>query len=110
MEITDAYMAEQLEGAAAYTVALLYRGPRYDDAAARGLIWEHGRRNFALREEGKLPIVCPGADKSDFAGVAIFAATPEEVQEIMATDPGVEAGVFTYELHPVHGFPDSSLR
>ena len=58
-------------------------------------------------------IPCPtgttAADESDWPGIAIFDATPEEVEEIMAAAPGIEAGVFTYELHPGHGFPTSSL-
>ena len=58
MEITDAYMAEQLEGAAPYTVALMYRGPRYDDPAARGLSRTTDGR-FALRAQGVLDIVMP---------------------------------------------------
>jgi hypothetical protein len=108
-EITDEYMQGQLATSKTYTAMLLRMTEKATEPGAEKIIWEHGRRNFALREEGKLPIVCPGADESDFAGVAIFAATPEEVEEIMATDPGVEAGLFAYELHPVHGFPTSSL-
>jgi hypothetical protein len=27
----------------------------------------------------------------------------------MDHDPGVEAGIFTYEIHPVRGFPGSAL-
>lgn len=71
--------------------------------------WEHGRRNFALRAAGKLPIVCPAVDDSDWAGVCIFDAPLEQVDQIMAGDPGVKAGLFSYELHPVCGFPGSLL-
>jgi hypothetical protein len=28
----------------------------------------------------------------------------------MAKDPGVQAGVFTYDIHPTRSFPGSSLR
>lgn len=66
-------------------------------------------RRRALRAEGKLPIVCPATDGSDWAGICIFDARPEEVDRIMADDPGARAGLFTYELHPVRGFPTSSL-
>jgi hypothetical protein len=34
----------------------------------------------------------------------------DEVTRIMDEDPGVTAGIFTYEVHPVRGFPDSALR
>ncbi len=114
MEITDAYMAEQLEGAAAYTVALLYRGPRYDDPAARGLIWEHGRRNFALRAQGVLDIVMPLPPGPGIAaplrGLAIFSVPPDETRALLDADPAVEAGVLTYELHEGRSFPGDALR
>ena len=92
-----------------YTAMLLRLTPKAAEDGAEKVIWEHGRRNFMLRAAGTLPIVCPATDESDWAGVAIFNATPEEVERIMADDPGIQAGVFTYELHPVCGFPGSAL-
>ncbi len=41
--------------------------------------------------------------------IAIFDVPPEEVDRIMADDPGIKAGLFTYELHSVCGFPSSTL-
>ncbi|HEV2769815.1 MAG TPA: hypothetical protein VGV40_06485 [Solirubrobacteraceae bacterium] len=108
-EITDDYMREMLGHSKTYTAMLLRLTEKASEAGADTIIWEHGRRNLALRAEGKLPIVCPAADESDWAGIAIFDAPPQEVEQIMANDPGVRAGVFTYELHPVCGFPGSVL-
>jgi hypothetical protein len=108
-EITDEYMHEMLAKSKTYTAMLLRKTEMIGRPDSRPIIWEHGRRNFALRADGKLPIVCPTTDDSDWAGIGIFAATPEEVQRIMEDDPGVKAGLFTYELHPVRGFPTSSL-
>jgi hypothetical protein len=108
-EITDEYMQKMLGNSKTYTAMLLRATEKASEPDAPQIIWEHGRRNFALRGEGKLPIVCPATDDSDWAGIGIFDATPEEVERIMADDPGVKAGVFTYELHPVRGFPTSSL-
>jgi hypothetical protein len=73
------------------------------------IIWEHGRRNFALRDEGVLSIVCPIADGSDVSGVGIFNAGVERVRRIMDGDPGVQAGIFTYEVHPCRSFPGDCL-
>jgi hypothetical protein len=50
----------------------------------------------------------PSADSTE-AGIGIFDATPEEIDRIMQDGPGVKAGLFTYEPHPVGGFPISSL-
>jgi hypothetical protein len=92
-----------------YTAMLLRLPEKTAEPGADQVVWEHGRRNFALRAAGKLPIVCPAADDSDWAGIAIFDASPEEVDRLLADDPGVRAGVFTYELYPVMGFPGSAL-
>ena len=73
------------------------------------IIWEHGRRNFALRADGVLAIVCPVADGSEVNGLGIFTTSAEETTRIMDEDPGVKAGVFVYEIHPCRGFPGSSL-
>ena len=108
-QITDEYMQEMLATSRTYTAMLLRLTPKAAEAGAETVIWEHGRRNFMLRAAGTLPIVCPATDESDWAGIAIFDASPEQVEQIMADDPGIQAGVFTYELHPVCGFPGSAL-
>jgi hypothetical protein len=107
--VTDEYMHEMLGQSKPYTAMLLRMTEKGSEPGSDRIIWEHGRRNFALRAEGKLPIICPATDDSDWAGIAIFSAAPEEVARIMQDDPGVKAGVFTYELHPVFGFPASAL-
>ncbi len=108
-EITDEYMYEQMGRTRAYSVAILHAGERYGQEGADAIIFEHGRRNFALRAEGKLAIVCPVIDESDVCGVGIFTGTVEETEAIMADDPGVKAGVFTVEVHPVRSFPGDAL-
>lgn len=108
-QITDDAMREQLAGTRSYTTMLLRLTPKAATPEAEAVIWEHGRRNLALREAGKLPIICPATDESDWAGICVFDATVEEADQIMAEDPGVRAGIFTYELHPAMGFPGSAL-
>jgi hypothetical protein len=75
----------------------------------RPIIWEHGRRNMALRAAGILSIVCPVTDGGDVAGIGIFRARVDEVRAIMEEDPAVRDGTLTYELHPARGFPGDSL-
>ena len=104
--ITDAEMHERLAQSRDYTVALLRVTASATLPEARALIWEHGRRNFSLRADGLLPIV---VSDSDWAGVGIFNASPEETERILAGDPAIQAGIFTYELHPVKGFPGDAL-
>ena len=103
--ITDELMHERLAQAHTYTLLLLKRTPKLKRPDADPVIWEHGRRNMALQEAGLMPIVCPVRDESEWAGVCILAVSPDRAAEICSEDPGVKAGIFTYEVHPVesHG-------
>ncbi|MCV7434117.1 YciI family protein [Mycolicibacterium bacteremicum] len=106
----DDEMKAMLDTAKTYSLMLLKDGPNAADAEAPQLVWEHGRRNFGLRDEGRLLIVLPVVDDSEVCGVGVFAASVEETVEIMNGDPGVQAGVFTFEVHPCLGFPGDALR
>ena len=107
--ITDEYMRERLGESREYTLVLLTATARYKHADSRDIIWEHGRRNFALRRDGLLSIVCPTVDDTPLCGAGIFNASVERTRAIMDEDPAVVAGVFTYETHPVRGFPGDAL-
>jgi hypothetical protein len=108
-EFTDDMMRERLASVRPYTVVILRAGPRFRDDDAGPLIWEHGRRNLSLRETGELALVLPASDDSDFCGVAVFTGTVAETTAIMDGDPGVQAGVFVYEIRPCVGFPGDAL-
>jgi hypothetical protein len=108
-EVTDEFMREMLGKSAPYSVVILERGPAYGSPGSDAVVWEHGRRNFRLRADGRLAIVCPVPDDSDVCGVGIFTGTPAEVAGVMDDDPGVRAGVFTYHVHPCRGFPGDAL-
>jgi hypothetical protein len=107
--ITDDYMREMLQKTKAYTVLILKKGANYGTEGSEAIVWEHGRRNFTLREDGRLAIVCPVNDGSDVTGVGIFDLTVEETRAVMEEDPGVQAGLFEYEVHASRGFPGSVL-
>ncbi|CAM3184988.1 hypothetical protein BST27_20140 [Mycobacterium intermedium] len=107
---TDEEMRQLLPTAKPYTVAILKQGPRFGEAEAPALIWEHGRRNFALRDDGVLTVVLPTTDGSKVCGIGVFAESVERTIAIMDDDPGVAAGIFTYEVHPCIGFPGDALR
>ena len=107
--ITDDYMRQMVPTAREYSVVILKAGPNKDAPGADKIIWEHGRRNFAMRAEGLLAIVCPVRDGSDVSGVGIFTTSLEETKKLMDEDPGVQAGVFVYEVHPCRSFPGDSL-
>jgi hypothetical protein len=108
-EITDEFMREMLTRSRAYTAMILKAGPSYGGEGSDAIIWEHGRRNFSLRADGRLSIVCPIPDDSEVCGIGIFDAEPDEVRRLMDDDPAVRAGVFVYEVHPCRSFPGDAL-
>jgi hypothetical protein len=107
--ISDDEMRAGMRTTAPYTVVILTAGPKYGTEGADAVVWEHGRRNFSLRADGVLPIVCPVTDDSPVCGVGILAVDPEAAAEVMDADPGVRAGIFTYALHPCRSFPGDAL-
>ena len=107
--ITDEFMRQMLTLARKYSVVILKTGPGRHQPGVERILWEHARRNFILRANGLLPIVCPVSDDSNVEGVGIFNASPDEVRKVMDEDPGVRAGVFVYEIHSCRSFPGDSL-
>jgi hypothetical protein len=109
MKITDEYMKQMIAKTKEYTIVILKATQRRKELEAEKIIWEHGRRNFSLREEGKLSIVCPINDGTEVKGVGIFSINLEETKRIMDEDPGIKAGIFTYEVHPCRSFSGDML-
>jgi hypothetical protein len=92
-----------------YSVVILRNGPRADHPDRDAIVWEHGRRNFRLRAAGLLAVVLPIRDDSALDGVGVFDLDPDETRAVMEADPGVQAGVFAFEVHPARGFPGDRL-
>ena len=107
--ITNEFMMEMLGKTKNYSVVILKKGPNDDIPERQQIIWEHGRRNFELREQGILSIVCPIAEENEIRGIGIFNGDKEKIKEIMDADPGVQKGVFVYEILTVRSFPGDAL-
>ena len=113
--VTDEMLRDALQGTRPYTVCILKAAPAYQppgparESWVADQIWEHGKRNYALYLAGLMRIVCPIGDDSGTTGICIFDADPDEVDQIMQQDPGVKAGLFTYEIHATQTFPQSTL-
>ena len=102
-------MRARLRQAKAYTVVLLHATDTCVRPEVDRIIWEHGRRNMALVDAGELLVVLPVSDDSGLSGLGVFAGDAERVTAILDDDPGVQAGIFRYELHPARGFPGAAL-
>jgi len=108
-QITDDYMREMSQKTRPYTIVILRKTPKRNEPNADRIVWEHGRRNYELRRDGILNIVCPVADESDVAGFGIFSTNAEETRRIMDEDPAVKAGIFVYEIHSALSLPGDAL-
>jgi uncharacterized protein YciI len=106
--ISDEYMQSELARSQTYSLVMLLPGPNRE-TATRELIWEHGRRNFQLRNDGVMNIVGPMLDGGELQGICVLQVDVDEAAKIMDGDPAVEAGIFTYEIHPFRGFPGDAL-
>jgi uncharacterized protein YciI len=109
MLITDDYMKQMITKTKEYTIVILKAAQKRNVPETEKTIWEHARRNFSLREEGKLSIVCPINDETEVKGIGIFSTSEEETKKIMDEDPAVKAGIFIYETHPCRSFPGDML-
>ncbi|SIR67478.1 hypothetical protein [Williamsia sterculiae] len=108
-EFDDDWMREKLETAQAYTMVVLRRGPAWECSDSPHHAWEHSRRDFRLRAEGRLCMALRVAGDSDVCGVGFFALDPAETAELIGGDPAVAAGVFTAEIQPAIGIPGDRL-
>jgi hypothetical protein len=109
-EITKEFMLSKLKDTKQYCVCILKKGPDRNIPDAEQVQFEHGRRNFQLREDGNLLIVVPVPGESDVKGIGIFnCGNIEEVKKIMDDDPGVKRGFFVYELYLGFSFPGDKL-
>lgn len=107
--ISDQYMKEMLATTKSYTMMTLKPGPNINHRNLQQIIWEHGRRNFELRAQGLLSIVCPVTADADIQGFGIFNADTETTAKILDEDPAVIEGIFLYEVYPIKSFPGDSL-
>jgi len=102
-------MKEKLTETKPFTVVILKKGPKFKMPEVFPTIWEHGRKNFQLKAEGTLAVVCPINDGTEVAGVGIFTTNEEETKKLMEEDPAIKAEILLYEIHPTKSFPGSSL-
>lgn len=72
------------------------KGPAEQDAFA-----EHSGNLGRLRGEGRIVL---GARYSDKGMIVLRAATEEAARAEIEADPGVVAGIFTFELHALAPF------
>ena len=108
-EITDEYMRDMLGKSKHYSVVILTEGLNANKPRVEKIKWEHGRRNFSLRRNGLLSIVCPVSGGGSIVGIGVFNASVDEVKKIMDEDPAVREDVLRYQVLDCRSFPGDCL-
>lgn len=89
-----------------YVLAFLKRGPNRarSPEEAQALQRAHLDNIGKMAEAGKLILAGPFLDDGDVRGIYIFdVETVEEAEALTKTDPAIQAGSLTMELHPWYG-------
>lgn len=87
-----------------YVLCVLKTGPNAASLAkdsVKKILAGHMKNMEVLESQGKLVVAGPFTDGSDWEGVFVFnVTTVEEAKKLTDTDPGVQSGLFSVELHP----------
>ena len=89
-----------------YVMAFLKRGPNrsQDSVTAAALQKAHMDNIVRMAKEGKLVMAGPFMDDGDVRGIYVFdVRTVEEARQLTATDPAIQAGRLSMDLHPWYG-------
>jgi len=89
-----------------YVMCFLKTGPNksLSQDSVKKILAGHMKNMVALESQGKLVLAGPFSDNSEWEGIFIFnVTTVEEAKKLTDTDPGVQAGIFSVELHPWYG-------
>lgn len=89
-----------------YVMAFLKKGPNqdHDSATAVELQRAHMDNIIRMANEEYLILAGPFMDSGELRGIYIFnVRTVEEAKALTETDPAIEAGRLTMELHPWYG-------
>lgn len=96
-----------------YWFVMLVKGSnRTHDSAAAAKIQEGHMANInKLYYDGKIKVAGPFGDDGNWRGIFIFdAATQQEVEDLLKTDPAVSSGRLGYEIHPWWTAPTGSFK
>ncbi len=89
-----------------YVICFLKTGPNKSLSAdsTKKIVAAHLKNIQNLSNQGKLVLAGPFTDGTELEGIFIFnVTTVEEAKKLTDTDPGVQAGIFSVELHPWYG-------
>jgi uncharacterized protein YciI len=95
-----------------YWFVLLVKGPHRDqDSATAAQIQRGHLANITrLYNEGKIKVAGPFGEEGDWQGIFIFdAASKEEVEKLLQSDPAIKAGRLNYQIKSWYTAPMGSF-
>lgn len=104
-QLADSLKADEY-GMKTYVMAFLKKGPNrnQDSTTAANLQAAHLENIGRMAKAGKLVVAGPFLDKGEIRGIYIFdVKTIEEAKKLTETDPAVQAGRLSMELHEWYG-------
>ena len=109
-DVYDEKLAQELGaddyGMHPYVMAFLKSGPNRDQDSVEVIRLQRAHMDNIQRlaKLRKLVVAGPFLDDTDVRGIYIFdVKTVEEAEELTKTDPAIQAGRLTMELHPWYG-------
>jgi len=82
-----------------------------DSVTAAKIQQGHMANITRLYNEGKIKVSGPYGDDGNWRGIFVFdAATKEEVETLLTTDPAISSGRLSYEIHPWWTSPVGSFK
>lgn len=106
----DATLAKRLNaderGMKKYVMAFLKKGPKRDQDSLTAIKLQEGHMANIQRmaDDGKLILAGPFLDDGDVRGIYIFnVESVEEAEALTKSDPAIQAGRLSMELHPWYG-------
>jgi len=82
-----------------------------DSVTAAKIQQGHMANITRLYNEGKIKVAGPYGDDGNWRGIFVFdAATKEEVETLLTTDPAISSGRLSYEIHPWWTSPVGSFK
>lgn len=105
VDLIEKYGADDY-GMKHYVLAFLKRGPNrdQDSATAASIQRAHLDNIGRMAEKGQLVLAGPFLDDTEIRGIYIFnVESVLEAEKLTATDPAIQSGRLTMELHPWYG-------
>lgn len=110
--ISPEWIMQKVAAGKPFTLVLLLAGKKEmpDDDGAKALQLGHLTHLFTMERDGHISIFGPVNNDARLKGIIVFNTTDrEQITRLLAEDPAVREGYFTYELLDWFSIPGQTL-